>query len=385
MDFATTPEQDRLVAEVTEFGREELSRRAADNDREARFDAQSWSACAKFGVLGWPVPARYGGAGLDPLTLVLALEALGYGCRDNGLLFAVNNHICACVSYLIEHGDAAQRARWLPGLSDGTVVGAHALTEPGAGSDMLAITTAARRDGDGYRLTGVKTYISNAPIAGLFVVFARTDATAPPQRSLSAFLVPGDAPGLTVTRTLTKTGLRGSPMGELRLDGVPVPAGDRLGGEGDGYQIFTRTADWERGYLVASQVGTLRRLVETAAGHATRRRQFDQPIAAFQAVAHRIADMRVNLELARLLLYRFGWLKQQGRLAIAESSMLKLFVSESLVRAALDTQRIHGARGYLADGDIEREVRDALAGPVYAGTNDVHRTLIAASFGGGDG
>ena len=376
MDFATTPEQDRLVADVIAFGQRELSGRAAENDALAQFDTAGWKAAAEFGILGWPVPRRFGGAELDPVTCVLALEALGYGCADNGLLFAINNHLWACISYLLVHGSDEQRARLLPGLADGSLVGAHAMTEPDAGSDVLALTTTARRDGDRYLVSGVKTFISNAPVADVFVLFARTADDGPAQRALSAFLVRGNAPGLSV-RALDKSGLRGCPMGELRLDEVPVPVTDRLGGEGAGYQVFSSTAEWERGYLLASQVGTLRRLIETASRHATSRRQFGQPIGSFQAVGHRVADLRVSLELSRLLLYKFGWLKRAGRLALLESSMLKLYLSESLVRAALDTQRIHGARGYVTDSGVEREVRDALASVTYAGSSDIHRSIIA--------
>lgn len=379
MDFATTPEQDKLVAEVVAFAGAELCARAAGNDREARFDRDGWRACAEFGVLGWPVPTRYGGQGLDPLSCVLALEALGYGCTDNGLLFAINNHLWACTSYLLAHGDDEQRDRWLPGLCAGTTVGAHAMTEPDAGSDVLSLATTARRAGDHYVLDGVKTFVSNAPVADLFVVFARTGGAG--QRALSAFLVPRDAPGLTADHVWHKAGLRGSPMGELRFDGVTVPVADRLGAEGAGYQIFTRTAEWERGFLIASQVGTVRRLLETAVAHAGRRRQFGRPIGAFQAVSHPIADIRVDLELARLLLYKFGWLKQQNRLALLESSMLKLFVSETVTRAALAVQRIHGVRGHVDEFGIEREVRDALATTTYAGTSEIHRSIIAGLSG----
>jgi alkylation response protein AidB-like acyl-CoA dehydrogenase len=384
MDFTKTDAQEKLIAEVVDFARAELSARAADNDQAESFDRIGWDACAKFGVLGWPVPTEYGGRGLDPVSCVLALEALGYGCTDNGLLFAVNNHLWACTSYLLAHGTAEQRQRWLPLLADGTVVGAHAMTELEAGSDVLSLTTTARRTGDSYVLSGVKTFISNGPVADLFIVFARTDDTAPPQRALSAFLVPADALGLDNSRVFHKSGLRGTPMGEVVFDQVEISASSRLGAEGSGFAVFTSTAEWERGYLIASQVGTMRRLLELANAHARRRRQFGRSIGAFQAVSHRLADLTVRLELAQLLLYKFGWLKQQGRLALLEASMLKLFVSESLVEAALATQRVHGVRGYVAEFGIEREVRDALATTIYAGTSDIHRSIIARLIGVAD-
>lgn len=381
MDFGLSPEQQRLASEVVGFAETELCGRTTANDGDSSFDADGWRACAKFGVLGWPVPAEYGGQGFDPVSCALALEALGYGCTDNGLLFAVNNHLWACVSYLLLHGSQAQRERWLPGLCDGSLIGAHAMTEPESGSDVLSLSVSARRRGDRYVLSGIKTFISNGPVAGLFVVFARTGPDAAPQRALSAFLVPGGAPGLDQSRVWEKSGLRGSPMGELVFDNVEVPSDSRLGAEGDGYAIFTSAAEWERGFLIASQVGTMRRLVETAAAYARCRRQFGRPLGAYQAVSHQIADLTVRLELARLLLYKVAWLKQQGRIALLEASMLKLFVSESVVEAALVNQRVHGARGYIREFGAEREVRDALATTIYAGTSEIHRSIIARLAG----
>jgi alkylation response protein AidB-like acyl-CoA dehydrogenase len=382
MDFAPTPEQEKLADEVVEFAQAELCDAAADNDRAATFDRGAWKRCADFGVLGWPVPVEYGGAGYDALTCVLAYEALGYGCADNGLVFAINNHVWACTSYVLTHGTEEQRARYLPGLSDGSIVGAHALTEPDAGSDMLALTTTARPDGVGYVLDGTKTFISNAPCADLFVLFARTGGPdVADQLALSAFLVPGDTPGLEVTREWEKAGLRGTPMGEVTLDGVRLAASQLLGREGQGYGIFMSTIEWERGFMFASPVGVLRRLLERSVAHANGRRQFGRRIGAFDAVSHKIADMRVRLEMARLMLYRFAWLRDADRLALLESSLLKLHVSESLVASALDAVQLHGARGYLTDFGIERELRDAFGTTIYGGTSEIHRSVIARLSG----
>lgn len=388
MDFHLSPDQQELVDATTAFAREHLNGRAADNDRTGTFDREAWQRCAGFGVLGWPVPTEHGGAGLDPLSCVLAFEALGYGCRDNGLIFAINNHVWACTSYLLAHGTADQLRRWLPDLAAGTLVGAHALTEPEAGSDVLSLTTSARRDGDHYLLNGVKTFISNAPVADLFVAFARTggDHTpGGPQRQLSAFVVPARAPGVRLTRTWEKAGLRAPPMGELTLTDAVVPAADRLGEEGDGYRIFTSVVELERGFMFASCVGALRRILETAVAHASSRRQFGRPVGGFQAVAHKLADMRVRVELAQLILHRYGWLKANRRVALLESSILKLFVSESLVASSLDAMQLHGARGYVSDFEVEREVRDALATTIYAGTSEIHRSIIARLTGVPDG
>jgi alkylation response protein AidB-like acyl-CoA dehydrogenase len=381
MDFSLAAEQAALRARVIRFARERLGGKAAEHDRDETFDADGWQACAEFGVLGWPVPREYGGSGYDPLTTIIACEALGYGCVDNGLVFAIENHMWACVIYLLRHGSPEQKARFLPGLADGSVIGAHALTEPDTGSDVLALRTTARRAGEVFLLSGTKCFISNAPCANLFVVFARTAPDGPAQRALSAFLVPRDVPGLTVRRTISKTGLRATPMGEIEFDDCPVPAANLLGGEGTGYQIFTSTIEWERGFMAASQVGRLGRLLDTSVDYAGERRQFDRPIGAFQAVSHRLADMRVRLELARLMLHKFGWLKQQGRMALLESAMLKLFVSESLLESALSAVRVHGACGYVADLPVERELRDAVGCVVYGGTSDIQRNVVAGLTG----
>jgi alkylation response protein AidB-like acyl-CoA dehydrogenase len=382
MDFAMTAGQVALRAQVLDFARTRLGEKAAEHDRDETFDHDGWQACAEFGVLGWPVPAEHGGSGFDELTTIIGCEALGYGCRDNGLVFAVENHLWACVVYLVRHGTPAQRERFLPGLAAGTLIGAHALTEPETGSDVLAVRTAARRTEGGYLLSGTKCFISNGPVADLFVVFARTgDEDTAPQRALSAFLVPRDTPGFELVRSIGKAGLRGTPMGELRFDDCLVPEENLLGGEGNGYPVFTSTIEWERGFMAASQIGRLQRILDSCVDYASERRQFGRPIGSFQAVAHRLADMRVRLELARLLLYKIGWLKQQGRLALLESAMLKLFASESLLESALDAVRVHGARGYVTDLPVERELRDAVGTAIYGGTSDIQRNVIAGLIG----
>ncbi|WP_330343214.1 acyl-CoA dehydrogenase family protein [Streptomyces sp. NBC_00557] len=382
MDFELTEEQRRLRKEIVAFAREELGRDADARDREGSFPWADWRRCADFGVLGWPVPEEYGGSGLDPLTTIVALEALGYGCRDNGLVFAVNNHLWACVIHLLLHGTPEQKRRFLPQLASGALIGAHALSEPEAGSDILSMTTTARREGDGYRLHGGKCFVSNGPVADVFVTLARTgDGGARAQDQLSAFLVTSDMPGVVKTREQSKMGLRSTPMGGVEFDGTPVPASHLLGREGGGYQVFTSAIEWERSFMFAAHVGAMERLLETSVRHANSRRQFGRSIGAYQAVSHRIADMRIRLELSRMLLYRVGWLKREGRLALPEATMAKIVISEGLVQTAMEAAEVHGARGYLADDGIERELRDALGGPVYAGTNAVQRGILAELTG----
>jgi alkylation response protein AidB-like acyl-CoA dehydrogenase len=381
VDFALTAEQRALRTAVTEFAQSKLGQQVAADDRAERFPRQDWLACAEFGVLGWPAPAEYGGSGLDPLSIIIALEALGYGCRDNGLVFSVNNHLWGCAIYLIEHGTDEQRARYLPAMCEGRLIGGQALSEPEAGSDILSLTTTATRERDGYRLRGTKWFVSNGPVADIFVTFARTSQTAAPQGQLSAFLVTADLPGVRTARKFSKLGVRTTPMGAVDLDDVLVPAENLLGREGSGYLIFSSTIEWERAFMFAGHVGAMERLLETSIEHATTRQQFGRPIGSFQAVAHPIADMKIRLELARLALYQVGWLKREGRMALLESTIAKIFISESLVQTAMAALQIHGARGYVGDSGIDRELRDALGGTIYAGTSNIQRGVLAELLG----
>jgi L-prolyl-PCP dehydrogenase len=380
MDFELTPEQHGIRREVVAFAREHLGRDAAADDLAGRFPREDWRRCAEFGVLGWPVPRQYGGSGFDPLTTMVALEALGYGCTDNGLVFAVNNHLWGCAIYLLLHGTEEQKDRYLRPLAAGTVIGAHALTEPGAGSDILAMTTSAVCDGDGYRLTGGKCFVSNGPVADVFVTIARSgDRPGPDQ--LSAFVLTSEMPGVSVRREQSKMGLRSTPMGVVEFDNVPVPAASLLGREGTGYSVFASTIEWERSFMFASHVGAMERLLEESISYANARHQFGQAIGAFASVSHQLADMKIRLELARLLLYRVGWRKREGRSGMLDATMAKIFVSESFVQTAMAAVEVRGARGYLVDDGVERQLRDALGGPVYAGTNAVQRGILAELLG----
>jgi len=286
------------------------------------------------------------------------------------------------VVYLINHGSPEQKARFLPLLASGELVGAHALSEPDTGSDVLSLRTTATWRGGDYVLNGRKMFVSNAPCADLFVVFARTGNTEAPQRNLSAFLVPRNAPGLEV-RQIGKAGLRGTPMGAIDFTDCVIPAANLLGAEGGGYRLFTSTIEWERGFMAATQLGRLQRILDSAIEYSSERRQFGEPIGAYQAVSHRLADMQVRLELSRLMLHKFGWLKSKGRLALLESAILKLSASESLLDGALASMRVHGARGYVTDLPVEREVRDALGTVLYGGTSDIQHNIIASLIGVG--
>jgi alkylation response protein AidB-like acyl-CoA dehydrogenase len=380
VDFSLTEEQERYREEVLRFARAELNQDLISRDEESSFPAEAWKRCATFGLQGLPVPEDYGGSGADPLTIMVAMEALGQGCRDNGLLFSLNAQMWSCEMPLVRAGSEEQKRRYLPGLCDGSLIGSQAMTEPGTGSDAFALGTRAVRRGEGYVLTGSKTFVTNAPVAELFIVFAVTDPTEG-IGSLSAFLVDRDTPGLSVGEPLHKMGLRTSPMGELFLSDCEVSDEALLGRRGAGMAMFNAAMDWERSCILASAVGAMHRQLERCVAYARERKQFGQPIGSFQAVSHRIVDMKLRLETARLLLYRLGWLRGRGRVSPAEASMVKLYVSECFVRSSLDALQIHGGYGYMTEYEVERDVRDAIAGRIYSGTSEIQRNIIAGHMG----
>jgi alkylation response protein AidB-like acyl-CoA dehydrogenase len=327
------------------------------------------------------VPEQYGGSGCDPLTTAIGLEALGYGCKDGGLVFSLCAHLLSCVVPLWQHGNEEQKRRYLPGLCNGTLIGVHAMTEPGSGSDAFALRTRAEPDGSGFRINGTKTFISNGPIADVVIVFAMTDPKKGYHGGVTAFLVERSARGFSAGAKFEKMGLRTSPIGELVFTDLYVPAEAVVAGIGAGSTVFTSAMDWERICLFASHVGAMERLLETSIAYARTRSQFGQLIGKFQAVSHRIADMKVQLEAARLLTYRAAWRLEHARSASLDAAMTKLFVSEALVEAAQGAVQIHGGYGFMAEYEVERALRDAVGSTLYSGTSEMQRNIIARWLG----
>jgi alkylation response protein AidB-like acyl-CoA dehydrogenase len=255
------------------------------------------------------------------------------------------------------------------------------MSEPGSGSDAFSLRTRATPDGTGFRINGTKTFSSNGPIADLAVVFAVTDPEKGYLGGVSTFLVEKDTPGFRAGQRFEKMGLRTSPIGELVFEDVYVPADAVLGSGGDGATHFTQAMDWERICLFATHIGTLERLLETSVAYARTRMQFGQQIGKFQAISHRIADMKVQLEAARLLTYKAAWQLDRVRTVSLDASIAKLFVSESLVKAALDTVQIFGGYGYMTEYEVERILRDAVGSTLYSGTSEIQRNIIARWLG----
>jgi alkylation response protein AidB-like acyl-CoA dehydrogenase len=381
MDFSLTEEQQILRQNIIRFARETLNAGVIERDRDQVFSRELWKKCGEMGLQGLPVPEEYGGSGLDPLSCAVALEALGYGCHDGGLVFSLNAHLLSCVVPLWQNGNEEQKKRFLPKLCNGDLVGVHAMTEPGSGSDAFALRTRAKRDGDGFRLNGAKTFITNGPIADLVIVFAVTDAEKGYHGGITAFIVEAGAPGFQASQKFEKMGIRTSPICELVFEDVYAPACAILGGVGGGSALFTQAMDWERICLFASHVGAMERLLETSVAYARTRKQFGQSIGKFQAVSHSIADMKVKLEAARLLIYKGASRLGKAKSVSLDAAIAKLFVSESLVETALGTVQIHGGYGYMTDYEVERALRDAIGSTIYSGTSEMQRNIIARWLG----
>lgn len=381
MDFALTPEQQEQRDRARNFAREKLDNEVTQRDSAATFNRTGWQACADFGIQSLATPAEFHNHPEQPfLTAMLIMEALGEGCSDNGLAFALNAQMWTVQHPIAAFATDATKHRYLPGLCSGQLIGAHAMTEPDTGSDAFSLKTRATAVDGGYRLSGTKSFISLAPVADVFLVFASTD----PGRGkwgVTAFLVDAAAGGLTVTPTREKMGLRTVPMADIRLDDCFVPEANRLGPEGAGLSLSTSFLEYERCCILASQVGAMARQLEECVHYARKRRQFGKPIGSFQSVSNRIADMKLRLETARLLLYQCAWQKQSGQNALMTTSLLKLHISESFTASSLDAVRIHGARGYVSEHGVERDLRDAVGGTIYAGTSDIQRNIVAGLLG----
>lgn len=360
MDFAWTDEQVAFRKEVVRFARQELNDDLVRRDLEGEFSLDGWKKCAQFGIQGLVLPANCGGGGADALTTAYALEALGYGCRDNGLIFSINAHMWGSEVPIWLFGTPDQQARYLPRLIGGEYVGAHAMSETGFAFDESRETRAEAGDRS-YVLNGAKAFITNATRADLIIVYALLEGSG-----VSAFIIEKGTPGFSVGREVRKMGLRTAAMAELSLKDCEIPMGNLLGKQGGGEAIFKAAQEWEHICTLASYLGTMQRLLETCTEYAQERKQFGRAIRTFSAVADKIADMEVRLEAARLLLYRAAWLKSRGEQCAREASILRRYLTQACIQSCLEAIQVHGGYGYMTEYQIERELRDAISARVYS-------------------
>ncbi|ESA38538.1 acyl- dehydrogenase [Leptolyngbya sp. Heron Island J] len=381
MDFSWSDEQLAFKNRVIQFAQENLNGDVVERDYHGKFSWENWKKCAEFGIQGMCMPEDYSGSpALDIMTAVLAMEALGYGCEDNGLTLGLNAQMWTVQILLQQFGTDDQKQRYLPRLCRGEWIGVHALSEPNAGSDVYSLKTHAQKCDGGYMLNGSKKFVTCAPICDLALVFATIDPSLG-KWGVTAFLVERTAAGFSTGPVKDKMGLRTVPFGEIFFDDCFVPEEDRLGPEGAGFSFSHSSLEYDRCFNLASELGTMERQLEKTVEYAKAREQYGQPIGKFQSVSNRVADMKLRLETARLLLYKVAWLKERGQPAMLEAALLKLYLSECFVASGLDAVRIHGGNGYLTEYGVERDLRDAIGGVIYAGTSDIQRNIIARSLG----
>ncbi|MEU7043418.1 acyl-CoA dehydrogenase family protein [Streptomyces varsoviensis] len=395
-----------------------------DRERDERpFTREDWLRLGKLGVLGASLPERFGGGGLGALDTARVIEAVGEGCSSTGLVFAAAAHQFACARPLLDFAEPAVQKRLLPGICSGALIAGNAMTEADAGSDVSRLAVTATPTDGGYVLDGTKSFVSNGPVADVYVTYATTDAKAA-HLGLTGFVVDRDAPGVVAGPPFEKTGLLGCPAGTVSFDGCFVPDSQVLGAPGLGSTVFQTSMAWERACLFALYLGVQQRLLDACTDHVRRRRQFQRRLSEFQAVSHRLAEMKLRLESGRLLLYRACWeldrevgggdgeyggddreyggdVRDDSREDDRDDSrgddrhdqdegpedgalwaaLSKLAVSEGVLETAMDAVRLFGARGYLREDGIEAALRDAVPGTLFSGTSDIQREIIARELG----
>jgi alkylation response protein AidB-like acyl-CoA dehydrogenase len=379
MDFTVTNEQLAFRDSVYRWAEDVLAPGAAERDQEGRWDPAIWKSFAAQGLAGLLIPEEYGGAGASILDACLANEALGEAGRDGGFTLSLGAHWVIGSVPIWLHGSEELKRRWLPGLCDGTYIGCWASTEPEAGSDAGSLRTTAVRDGDEWVLNGSKIFITNGPIADVCTVLARTG-----ERGATAFVVDTKTPGFSVGRELDKLGCRSSPTAEIVLTDCRVPADCVLGVESEAlWRIAFECFDWERTVMLAASVGGMAATLADSIRYAKERQQFGRPIANFQVIAHKLADMKINLEVCRTAVYRAAWLKQHGHPHQMEASIAKTLVGKLSVDNALEAIQIHGGYGYLKEFPAERALRDAKLTSIGGGTTEIQKMIISRGLLGG--
>jgi butyryl-CoA dehydrogenase len=377
MNFELSPEQKMIRDTARELATREIAPQAAEIDRTHTFPRKIFTRLGELGLLGIMVPEKFGGAGMDALSYAVALEEIARACASTAVAMSVQSSLV--LAPILKEGDDAQRARWLPELAVGKKIGCFALSEPEAGSDAKAQKTRAVRDGARWILNGTKNFITNGPVADLAIVIANTDP-AKGARGITAFVVPTNAPGVSFGPPDDKLGIRGAPSAQLFLADCAVGDDARLGPEGEGFKIAMRALDGGRIGIAAQALGIARAALEDAVRYARERKTFGQPIAEHQAIQFKLADMRTEIEAARMLLWRAAVKKDAGAAYSTEAAMAKLFASEVANRAAKEAVQIFGGYGYLRDFPAERHFRDAKITEIYEGTSEIQRLVIASAL-----
>jgi butyryl-CoA dehydrogenase len=374
MEIELTEEQTLLRDTVRRFAEQEVAPHAKEIDATGEFPLEFFHKAGELGLAGVYVPEEYGGAGMDTVAYCVAIEEISRVCASSGVILSVNNSLVC--DPLLKFGSDEQKREFLTPVASGARLGCFALTEPEAGSDAGAVRTTARRDGSDYVLEGTKVFITNGTHADLALVFATVDP-ARQHKGITAFVVPCDAPGFSRGQHEYKLGVQASGTTQLFLDGVRVPASHRIGEEGEGFKIAMSTLDGGRVGIAAQAVGIAQGAFEAALGYARERRQFGRPIADFQAIQFYLADMAMEIDAARLLVFKAAWAKEHQKRFSLEAAQAKLFSSEMARRVTDRALQIHGGYGYTRDYDVERFFRDARITEIYEGTSEIQKLVIS--------
>lgn len=377
MDFKLTPEHEETRKLVRDFALKEVGPTAAKRDEEEYFDRSIFKKMAQIGLTGIPWPEQYGGAEMDFLSYVIAIEELSR--IDSSIGVTLSAHISLASWPIFKFGTEEQKQKYLRPLAEGEKMGAYCLTEPGSGSDAGAMRTTAvlSEDGSHYILNGSKIFITNGGEAEIYVVFASTDRSQK-TRGITAFIVEKDFAGFSVGKKEKKMGIRASATTEIIFDNCKVPVENRLGEEGFGFKIAMMTLDGGRNGIAAQALGIAQGALDLALDYAKQREQFDKPIASFQAIQFKLADMASKIEASRLLTYQAAWLESQGLPYGKESAMAKLFAGDTAMEVTTEAVQIFGGYGYSREYPVERFMRDAKITQIYEGTNEIQRVVIAS-------
>ena len=378
MDLGLTQEQQMVRKTARDFCDKEIAPFVREWDRSERMDRDIVEKLADIGFLGGPLPEAYGGSGFDNLSYCLVVEELGRA--DSSVRGIVSVNVGLVGKTIEKWGTEDQKRQWLPKLASGEALGCYGLTEPGSGSDAAGLKTSAKRDGDSWILNGSKMFITNGTWAGLALIFARTGEEGP--RGITAFLVPTDTPGFSSRAVKGKLGLRSQDTGELILEDVRVQDANRMGELGEGFKVAMSALDKGRMSLAAGSVGIAQGCLDASISYAREREQFGRPIARFQLVQELIADMAVEIEAARLLVWQAAYLADRGEKHTLQSSYAKYFASETAVRAANSAVQVHGGYGYVDEYPVGKYLRDARVATLYEGTSQIQKLIIGRALTG---
>jgi acyl-CoA dehydrogenase len=373
MNFQLTEEQEMLRKMVRDFAEKEVEPTARERDEEERFDREIFDKMAELGLTGIPWPEEYGGIASDFVSYCIAVEELSRVCASTGVTLSAHLSLASWPIY--KYGNEEQKKNFLTRLATGEALGAYALSEPGAGSDVASMKTVATKDGDDYVLNGNKVWITNGGVADIYIVFAKTDPDAG-HRGISGFIVEKGTEGFSFGKKEEKLGIRSSPTTELIFENCRIPKENLLGEEGEGFKIAMTTLDGGRNGIAAQAVGIAQGALDASIAYAKEREQFGKPIAHNQGISFKLADMATEVEAARLLTYQAAWLESNGKPYGKESAMSKLFAGDAAMRITVEAVQIFGGYGYTKDYPVERYMRDAKITQIYEGTQEVQRLVI---------